>query len=79
MSKRDGTSHFWGAVKSFCSHALIDTPFQRGASEAAGGCNRFSGFPRAKPLETVFPELPTSTTPLKRGVNEICPRRMPKK
>jgi hypothetical protein len=66
-----------GAVESFCGHALIDTPFQRGASEAAGGFNRFSGFPRAKPLETVFPELSPSTTPLKRGVNETCPWRMP--
>ena len=68
-----GASQFLCAAESFCGHALIDTPFQRGASEAAGGCNRFSGFPRAKPLETVFHQLPPSTTPLKRGVNETCP------
>ena len=72
-------SHFLGAAESFCGHALIDTPFQRGASKAAGGCNRFSGFQREKPLETVFHQLPPSTTPLKRGVNETCPWQMPKK
>jgi hypothetical protein len=43
-----------------------------------GGCNRFSGFLRAKPSETVFLELSASTTPLKRGVNETCSWQMAK-
>src|SRR5271157_1226320 len=72
---------FMGTAESFCGHALIDTPFQRGASEAAGDCNpeRFRGFPGDKPLETVFHQLSPSTTPLKRGVNETSPWGMPKK
>jgi hypothetical protein len=33
------------------------TPRFNGASEAVNGYNRFNGFLRAKPLETVFREL----------------------
>ncbi len=52
---------------------LINTPLQRGGTERGGAANRFNGFRRGmETLETAYEVLLLpSSTPLKRGVNEI--------
>jgi hypothetical protein len=52
---RGSASHFLGAAESFCGHALIDTPFQRGGRWRELGGTVSNGFSRWKPLKRLQP------------------------
>jgi hypothetical protein len=72
-------SQFLGAAESFCGHAVIDTPFQRGGRGRELVKNRFQRFIARETAEAVATTRRLGSTPLKRGVNETSPWRMPKK
>jgi hypothetical protein len=87
VGQKSSEERFFGAfgpksifgVSTLAPDALINTPLQRGGSNYDDPSNRFSGFkPRSvalsgpgKPLKRFNQPARLTTTPLKRGVNEI--------